>query len=381
MNAKLLCAESLMFRTLAYDFGYHADVRLFGGILNLIDSTKIDVTSFAFGRPTLFLENHPQMPSLEQGRSIKDSFRDSDGTTLESKIFMVDQIELEMGGQESRMTQNDKTLLEYSFGHVVCHENESSNRIYKSENSVSTFEGVIFTAHIGSYNIHHFFLEVLPVLWQHRNIIKGKTLIVTGSSDSRFVEEIVKLLDLELKIQIVPIGSLCRFMDSLYLDFIPFRVYPTEILNQIKSHLWEKLEIEKIELNDESASEVLYIGRGDLARNRRKIVNEDQLIKYLESNFGRVRIIRPALMNLEETIRLVGEAKIIAGPTGGALSHLIWARNISQFIEIVPETYPGDTESFEFAKLFSFKYFSLNSRNTTLTTYFSSSDQEVIFPV
>jgi len=348
--------------------------------LKLLSTAKVEVTSFAFGRNTMFLENHPQMPSWEQGRRMKDSFRLSDGKSLDLNLFKVNQVVMEMNGQDSRLIRDDQFLSEFSFGHVLCGEKVNCDLDYARDKKILTFEGVVFLSHIGSYNIHHFFLEVLPSLWEHKDFIRGKTLVVAGSSDSSFIQEIVELLDLELKIHIAPIGSICRFVDSFYVDFAPFRVYPLGTLAQIKHYLWNKLAIIELKQNTEKSSDFLFIGRGDASRNRRKILNEEKLLKFLENNFGEVMTIRPAFLKLEETIKLVGQAKVIAGPTGGALVHLIWARNIEKFIEIVPETYPGDTESHEFSRLFSFEHSFLSSRNVTPGVYFSSSDQEVIFP-
>jgi hypothetical protein len=329
----------------------------------------------------MFLENHPQVPSSYQAREVKDSFRISGGEALELKVLFADLVSLEMSGQRTKLLQKGEILKEYSYGHVFCC-GESDNWGIETipDTQYINFANVIFTAHTESYNIHHFFLEVLPVLWAQREFVKGKSLVVMGSHDSRFAQEITDLLDLGIRVVTVPIGSLCSFTDSFYFETIPFRVYPKKILTEIRDYIWTKLSVEHPRKRKERNSEVLFLGRGDESRNRRKLVNELELLRYLERNFGEVKVIRPAQLHLQETIKLIGEAEVIIGPTGGALSNLIWARNILQFVEVVPDTYPGDTESQELSRLFTFKYDLMISRSTNAFINFASSDQEVILP-
>ncbi len=349
--------------------------------MDLVDSIVTEVSSFAFTRETMFLENHPQMPNTAQARGVKDSFRVSHGKNLELKVFSAKNIFLEMRGQRTHLFQGKDLLTEYSYGHVVCREETECTSIFGQDNpKLLSYSGIVFTSHTETYNIHHFILEVLPVLWIQREFLRGKSLVIMGSSDSRFAQEIVDLLDLDLKVLIVPIGSICRFVDSYFLDTIPFRVYPTKILSEIRNYVWAKLSIRNSNTKRNIGSGILFLGRGDKSRNRRELVNEPELLKHLERNFGTVKVIRPGLMHINETIKLIGEAQLVAGPTGGALSNIIWARNIFKFIEVVPDTYPGDTESLELSKLFSFAYDSINSRSTDGSRNFASSNQEAVIP-
>ena len=347
--------------------------------MNLLNQKKIDVKSFAFTKQSLYLENHLNMPHYSQARGIKDSFRLSDGNFMELRALFAHSVQMEMRGQRTKLKEKEKNLLEYSTGHIACCTDLNCLELRNSTNQKTrVFKDVVFTSHAESYNIHHFVLEILPVLWMQRELLNRKSLVLMGSHDSRFAQELVDLLDLNLKVITVPIGSVCYFKDSIFLETVPFRVYPVQILEEIRSYVWRKLPLESV--SSERKSGVLFLGRGDQSRNRRKIENEHLLLQYLESNFGSVRMIRPGLMDLQGTINSIARETLIAGPTGGALVNLIWARNMSDFIEIIPDTYPGDTESKELSKLFSFAHHSLYSRNTDLTVNFSSSNQEVMLP-
>jgi hypothetical protein len=48
---------------------------------------------------------------------------------------------------------------------------------------------------------------------------------------------------------------------------------------------------------------------------------------------------------------------------GGSLAHLIWAKSLDLFIEIVPYTYFGTTETEELSKIYGFEYRRVNASN------------------
>jgi capsular polysaccharide biosynthesis protein len=85
--------------------------------------------------------------------------------------------------------------------------------------------------------------------------------------------------------------------------------------------------------------------------------------------------VRPGISKIAETVQSIRAAKILIGPTGGSLAHLIWARNLEAFIEIVPEGYSGDTETKELSKLMKFNYFRINSESLPNQEW-NYSDQE-----
>ena len=74
-------------------------------------------------------------------------------------------------------------------------------------------------------------------------------------------------------------------------------------------------------------------------------------------------MIRPGITKLIETVAQIRDARVIIGMLGGSLAHLVWAKSLELFIEIVPFTYFGPTETEELSKIYGFEYIRIDSSN------------------
>jgi capsular polysaccharide biosynthesis protein len=349
--------------------------------MKLIVSEVVDVRSLAFTERNQFLENHPQVPSISQARHLKNTFMKSEGKEIESRISLLAHASLHQDGQNSILIESGRVDDVNSIGHVVCCDPLKKIRQMRSKNpKVFQLNGVVVTTHPGSYNYHHFVFELLPAIWLHRKFLSGKQIVISTSGDSGFVQELIDLLGLNLTVIQVPLNNICHLEDSYVLDFFPFRVYPLELINQIRRKILSSIEINQIFEFGKKDNSTIYLGRGDRTRNRRQIINEEELMNYLRIRFGDLNVIRPGLSNTKENISRLVSAKHIIGPTGGALANLIWVKNLELVTEIIPESYPGDTESFELAQLLGFKYEKLFSQSVQKHAYFSNEDQMVFIP-
>jgi capsular polysaccharide biosynthesis protein len=140
-------------------------------------------------------------------------------------------------------------------------------------------------------------------------------------------------------------------------------------------HEIRELMLNKCRSTSAIASPVVFIGRQDNDRNRRSLVNETEVLKHLESIYGDVQVIRPGVTKISETVKNIRGAKILIGPTGGNLAHLIWASNLELFVEIVPSGYPGITETQELSVILGFDYLRVDS-NSVQNEEWVYSDQE-----
>lgn len=111
------------------------------------------------------------------------------------------------------------------------------------------------------------------------------------------------------------------------------------------------------------ASPICFIGRADRDRNRRNLLNEDAVLGEIVDHFGSVYVIRPGITKLIESVAQIRDARIIVGMLGGSLAHLVWVRSLNLFVEIVPYTYFGATETEELSKIYGFEYRRINSSN------------------
>ncbi len=349
--------------------------------MKLIVSEVVDVCSLAFTERNQFLENHPQVPSISQARHLKNTFMKSRGKKIESRISLIPRASLYQDGQNSVFIESGRVDESNSVGHVICCDPlEKISQMQSQKPVVFQFNDVVITTHPGSYNYHHFVFELLPAIWLHRKFLSGKQIAISTSGDSVFVQELIDLLDLNLTVIQLPLFNICHLEDSYVMDFIPFRVYPMNLINEIRQKVYSSLEINQtFELGKQDGS-TIYLGRGDRTRNRRQIINEEELLNYLGTRFDNLNVIRPGLSETRENISRLLNAKHIISPTGGALANLIWVKNLELVTEIIPESYPGDTESFELAQLMGFKHEKLFSQSVQKDAYFSNEDQIVSIP-
>jgi capsular polysaccharide biosynthesis protein len=180
--------------------------------------------------------------------------------------------------------------------------------------------------------------------------------VLGATKGATFLQEFNEVFKLNKNLVLIPLNSSLQIRNSVNISAIPFRIYPIDSINQIREEVLNAFHV-----TDTSQSEIVFIGRQDLDRNRRVLTNERQTIEILISAFKEIHIIRPGLSKLGETVRAIQSARILIGSTGGNLAHLIWARNLEVFIEIVPDGYHGDTETEELSKIMNFKYFRITS--------------------
>jgi hypothetical protein len=188
----------------------------------------------------------------------------------------------------------------------------------------------------------------------NREALKGRTVLVpTTQGGGNFFSEFNELLNLRVNFVQVPVGSVIRGTNIEVFGNFPFRIYPIEVIQKIRNIVWN---LPSMKQNGDSFGEIVYIGRGDLERDRRKIKNENEIFNILRDDGIEFSVVRPGLLPLSETIRKVLNAKVVIGPTGGALFHHIWSKNLETFIELKPKLYESMSESEEISKFFEFSY-------------------------
>ena len=151
----------------------------------------------------------------------------------------------------------------------------------------------------------------------------------------------------------MPVGSVIRGTNIEVFGNFPFRIYPIEVIQIMRNIAWN---LPSMKQKGEMFSEIIYIGRGDMERDRRKIKNESEIFERMMDRGIEFSVIRPGLLPLNETIKKVMNAKVVIGPTGGALFHHIWSKNLETLIELKPKLYESMSESEELSNFFEFSY-------------------------
>ena len=196
------------------------------------------------------------------------------------------------------------------------------------------------------------------------------SLVLGATPGASFLQEFNEIFDLNENLKLVPLNASLQLRRSTNISAFPFRIYPIDLINEIRVEVTRHFPVlTSIE------SEILFIGRRDFDRNRRSLTNEGHVIELLRQSFGKVSLIRPGVSELSQTVGAIQRARVLVGPTGGNLAHLIWAKNLEVFIEIVPDGYFGDTETEELSKIFNFKYLRVSSKSLPNEEW-NYSDQE-----
>ena len=338
-------------------------------------SKTVKVISYTYTNATFYAEVHQNFPLPRQASRIKKSFAASGGTYLEIFADKIDDIRIDYDGALTIFSepQNDRYLAEFCYGvdaNIINFPRSVQDFQSKLQHSQQIKNSVVCLPG-GGYNLHHFIFEILPSLLSFRDEVKMADSLVLGATPgAKFLEEFNELFKLNTNLTLIPLNSSLNITNSTNISAIPFRIYPIDLIN----HIREEVAI-AIRSTDSTQSEIVFIGRQDLDRNRRVLTNEQKVIEILRGTFDDILIIRPGVSKLAETVQAIQKARILIGPTGGSLAHLIWARNLEVFIEIVPDGYYGDTETQELSKLMNFKYLRVSSESLPNQEW-NYSDQE-----
>ena len=350
--------------------------------INALKNSEIEVISYSFGAQNYYLENHFQMPFYEQYRKFKDHFNASGGLKANASIYKLEHTEVYFEGQDSILLNEGVVCKEFCVGAGVSKLETCGCLINSYEVNFTRhyFDDVIFSMQLGMYNFHHFLLEVFPIIWLYREEFRGKTFVISSSGDSRFVEEIFRFFEIDIKVELIPLRAKCYFSNSILMSHLPSRVYPVQILKQMRHFAKEKLDKLSVGANVANAASVIFLARGDLSRDRRILLNEDELVSYLKLNLGPLEIVRPAKIEFQVMVQTLQNAKTVVGVTGGSLANLLWAEHLERFIELVPQGYPGVTESQELSKIFDFEYQKISTKSVQTNISFANSDQMFLPP-
>jgi capsular polysaccharide biosynthesis protein len=212
------------------------------------------------------------------------------------------------------------------------------------------------------YNVHHFVYEHLTSAWIHREVFEHRPKVLVGASDmsaNAFQGPLLRLLGLRIEPVLLPLHSRVRLRDCTMLASLTFRLYPTEALREVRERICRNVVLSGV---DAPNSGVVYLGRGDQERNRRPLVNEQEVIGVLRERWPDLTVIRSALQPVEQTVAAIRGARVIVGPTAGALVHHVWASNLEHVVELVPDEYPGVSETEEVGEFLSFTHHNVSTR-------------------
>ena len=328
-------------------------------------SYETKVKSYFRGRDTRFFEEDAsRVAHPEQLKRFRDSFAISNGERGVVDFEEIGNARIDYEGQLTLVSSaNDgQFFFNHCSGPNVSIMNYSSalNEFRSSLSVKSTIENAAFCLSVSGYNFHSFLFEILPSLIAFKEELReADKLILGATAGGSFIEEFNEVLKFHKSIELLPLRSSIEVTNAFAITSFPFRIYPIDILEEIRLRMRRESEI----FSSKKGAEICFIGRADRDRNRRNLLNEDAVLDEIVDFFGEVFVIRPGITKLIETVSQIRDARVIVGMLGGSLAHLVWARSLELFIEIVPIACFGATETEELSRIYGFEYRRVNSSN------------------
>lgn len=239
------------------------------------------------------------------------------------------------------LSENPRISVEMTHGNLKKFSDKEINLKFKKKKIVTNIKNSIIFSNISSYNPWHYFVEILSLAYDlsNKSISKNKKIYIP---ENELFTEIISLLGKKDKIFTYKtnspiIAKNCFFYQGFQGEMLATTAL-SNIINKIKKHKTVK--------NKFYNHKNVYIGRGDTDshRNRRKLINELEVINEIKKYFPNLKVIRPGFLTIKETILLMHNAKNIFSTTGTQLAlNSLFANKPLNIIELTPINYYGLT--------------------------------------
>ena len=102
----------------------------------------------------------------------------------------------------------------------------------------------------------------------------------------------------------------------------------------------------------------IFCSRFDYERDRRKLINEEEIFDLLKNKFTDIFYFQPGKHPVDVQVQYFFNAEIFIGQFGANLiANILWANNLKLIIEFVPYDHFGETETEVIAGMRDAKYF------------------------
>jgi hypothetical protein len=213
---------------------------------------------------------------------------------------------------------------------------------------------------VSQYNYFHFLAQSLPSLASMQSRLPKSVPVTMGgefSTGNLFGAQLMHLLFPELQFNFLHVGY------SLYADCMTS-------IPPITTNLFEPTGIELVRDRGrfvvsrdqaKSGSGVVYLARGDQERNRRRLINEHEVIALLRKKWPALDVFVPGLMTVEEQIFALANSQVIIGLHGSQLTNIMWAPPNASVIEIIPDDLDTSDLFAALGKVLGLNYFAARS--------------------
>jgi len=305
-------------------------------------SHKIDILCFKYDYASRYIEYDDNFITRWTKSYFRESFAINNGRKVQLPLF-YSKLTYFYNSYDYVLclSKNPRISVEITHGKI---QNNNYNKIYKKfrdKNKVTHIKDSIILSNISSYNPWHYFVEILSLAYDlsNKSISKNKKIYIP---ENELFTEIISLLGKKDKIFTYKNNSPIIAKNSFFYEGFQGEMLATtalsNIINKIKKHKTVK--------NKFYSHKDVYIGRGDTDshRNRRKLINELEVINEIKKYFPNLKVIRPGFLTIKESILLMHNAKNIFSMTGTQLVlNSLFANKPLNIIELTPINYYGLT--------------------------------------
>ena len=213
-----------------------------------------------------------------------------------------------------------------------------------------------------SYGYFHWFGDVLQ---KHTalNSPNAKLILPESYLTNEYVISSSKLLNIELEFIKNDEIIKCNHLTIIRTTFISGNYYQLLISN-LRTIL-QKVELKKKEIKK---YKIIYISRKK--SNRRKVNNEEALIKTVQQYNGNVFYFED--YNLVDQINLVKNCEILICPHGASIMNILFAKEKIKIIELRHENSDTQNMYFSMASALNLDYYYLKCKGTSLDPHLSN---------
>ncbi|GBD47398.1 hypothetical protein METY_0611 [Methylopila sp. Yamaguchi] len=197
---------------------------------------------------------------------------------------------------------------------------------------------------MGTRGIYHWLVDQTPRFGMYLDKAAKNVPVVIAAGSPRFERETLNLLKRSLGVRYVEVDE-PLFVRRLLMPRVGFAglMYPDATKGVFDGLRSEALKAAR----GKSFGEKIYISRRDA--KRRPMVNEE-LVEQAMSARG-FNVLRMADLPIADQIAAAAGAKVIAGPHGAGLAHILFAARGSKIVEILPIMDGAYALRFNYARL------------------------------
>jgi len=217
-----------------------------------------------------------------------------------------------------------------------------------------------------SNNYFHWITDVIPkIIWAKNNQLLNNNFILIPTFKNSFQEESLKMISKKI-----------LMLDKNEKLFINSLKYISEFHPSGFPRPNSLIETKNFYLKKYSASygaDKIYISRRK--SSRRKLKNEDELIKILLNN--NFKVLDMEDFDFKKQVQISAKSKIMISTHGAGLTNLMWMKKQSSIIEI--RDYKDDTLNPYFAMCgcLNIKYYCYFAKKNNLSNFTSHYDYEI----